>query len=661
MITGCATFAATTLTQAQPARPFSLANFSNIVSLSSPRISPDGKWIAIVKSVPNLVADSQIATIVMVETSTGKLHVVTDGKNSVSSPRWAPHGRRIAYISQGANKADQVFVTTLEGNSPHQVTQTKHGVQQFAWSPDGSQIAYVTPDDDPHEAAIKRHDDLFEIENDGYLIQSVAVPSHLWTISAGGGTARRLTSGSWSVLQNASPFVGGPGDPSWSSDGKWITFARQANAHNGDGDLSTIATVNVATGAVNQITGRSNYEYQSAFSPAGNTIAYLRPHGPTPLSILDLCTTAPTGGESDISDKLDRDISDFCWMPDGHRLIAMANEGVKSCIWLLDQDQTARRLELGDLSVSEENAGSNGSIAFIASTGDTPPELYVLSSPTVKPRRLTDFNAYLRGLKYGKEAEFTWTAPDGEKCDGVLTYPVGYVEGHKYPLAVVIHGGPEAASLVQFDGPSLVQPLAGIGYVVFQPNYRGSDNLGNAHESAIFRDPGAGPASDVLSGIEALDAAGLVDTSRISIAGHSYGGFMSAWLLAHDHRWRSGIVSDGLTDWKDLYYFSASSNQSMARDSLGGTPSDAQSADLYRTGSPITYAGDITTPTLILHGTADETVPITESYALFHTLKDHHVQVRFIAVPGAHHHPDDPVRVVRFYTLMVAWIREHDQ
>lgn len=647
--------------QSPPTRPFQIKDIRKLVSLASPRISPDGKSIAIVKITPDFEADKQITSILVVDTASGKSRALTDGKNGVSSPRWSPNGKRLAYISQGANKADQVFVTSPQGGKPLQITRTASGVEQFAWSPDSSQIAYVTADSDPNAAAISRHDDLFEIEDDGYLIQSVATPSHIWVCSGNGGTARRLTHGTWSVLQNPSPFVGGPADPSWSADGKWITFAMQANAHNSDGDLSTIAAVNVSTGMVRQLTKQTNYEYQPAFSPSGESVAYIRPHGPTPLSAMDLCVAALSGGNSSLSDQLDRDVADFTWMPDGAGLILTANEGVNTCLWLIKQDKSAKRLDLGDLCVREATAGGGGKIAVVASSGATPGELYILSGPDAKPRQLTDFNGALRRLEYGRVSEFTWTAPDGEKCDGVLTYPVGYSAGHKYPLVVVIHGGPEAASNIAFDENWMRQPLAGDGYLVFQPNYRGSDNLGNAHEHAIYRDPGIGPGSDVLSGVDALIATGEVDTSRISIAGHSYGGYMSAWLLGHDHRWRSGTVSDGLTDWRDLYNLASDANHAMARDSLGGTPSDNESSELYRTGSPITYAGEITTPTLILHGTADETVPITESFALYHTLRDHHVEVRFIAIPGAHHHPGDPVRQERFYLTIEDWIRKHDR
>ena len=345
-------------------------------------------------------------------------------------------------------------------------------------------------------------------------------------------------------------------------------------------------------------------------------------------------------------------------------MILSGNEGIHACLWLRRTDGRTRKLDLGELSPYEFNVSKTGVVAFVGSSATTPPELYVLNGLTSKPRRLTHVNDALRHFNYGFVKEFKWTSPDGEKCDGVLTYPVGYVAGHKYPLIVFSHGGPEGADLAQFDefeAEFLRQPFAARGYFFFEPNYRGSDNLGNHHEHAIYRDPGVGPAKDVMSGVAALKARGFIDSTRISAAGHSYGGFMTGWLIGHYHIWRSAVVADGAVDWRDTFNLSAASNLAWARDSLGGTPWDPKAAEQYRTGSPNTYAGKITTPTLILSGTADETVPITESFVLFHALRERKIPVKFIGIPGAGHMPDDPVRLERFNELIRDWITEHDR
>ena len=189
---------------------------------------------------------------------------------------------------------------------------------------------------------------------------------------------------------------------------------------------------------------------------------------------------------------------------------------------------------------------------------------------TALPVRLTNVNSALAAYAYPESIEVQWHAPDGQPNDGILTYPNGYQPGKRYPLVVYTHGGPEAASSGDFDVPE-IGPLrdlfAARGFLVFEPNYRGSDNLGNAHEHSIYRDPGAGPDSDVISGIKMLEGKGIVDTSRIAAVGHSYGGYMTGWLISHQHFWRCAVVANGALDWTEEYELSAAGNLAWTRDS----------------------------------------------------------------------------------------------
>lgn len=656
------------LTFAVLAAQVKMTDYRRLVTESDVQVSPNNQSVAFVKSVPNFKEDTRLTTIEVVNTTSGAIKVLTSGAHTVSSPRWSPKGNRIAFLQEDSNKVKQLCVVSSSGSGTVRVlTRGPRDVQQLAWSPAGDRIAFVTPDDAPNAAAVKAHNDLFDLHDDGFLTSSIPVPSHIWLISSNGGAPRRLTHGSWSVLEAPPPFQGAPSDPSWSPDGRSITFIRQADADDSDSDLTTVAVADVATGTVTAPTKETTYEYQAAYSPKSKAIAYLYPHGPTPLSEMDVCVSFPPD-VSVSNNRVDRDILDFKWLPDGNRAIVIATDGIKRYIWELGltPDHLAdgpNRIDLGEVYPSEVNVGKAGGIAVVASSASRPPEIYYLAGPNSSSRQLTNFNAPLRALKYAKVDEISWTSPDGEKCDGVLTYPVGYSSTRKYPLVVFIHGGPEAAATAQyigFEGDLLRQSLAGDGYIVFEPNYRGSDNLGNAHEHAIYQNPCLGPASDILAGLQAVDAQTSVDEGRIAVAGHSYGGYMTSWLISHDHRWRCAVVADGAVDWTQEYNLAADGNLAWTRDSLGGTPSDPQTADLYRTASPVTYAGDITTPTLILSGTADETVPITESFTLFHVLKDHKVPVRFIAVPGAHHSPDDPVKYEAFYGAMESWIRHYN-
>jgi dipeptidyl aminopeptidase/acylaminoacyl peptidase len=643
--------------------PIDLAAFRTLVTLSSPRVSPSGRQIAFLKTVNDFANDKRMSTLEIVSSSGGSPTALTRASSELSDPQWSPSGTLIAYIDRGSNKRDQIFVIHVTGGTPRQITDAPNGIEQYTWSPDSSRFAYVTPDDEPNAAAAKRGDDLFEIHDDGYLIDKPAVPSHLWLISASGGAARRLTHGSWSVLETAPPFVGTTSDPTWSPDGRYIAFTQQADADNSDSDRTKVAVLDLRTGIVRAATTHPKYEYQPLFCPTSDVLAYIYPHGPGPISKMDVFTAKPSSTVThDVDASFDRDVTAMAWLPNGRSGIVMADAGIGVGLWRISNSGIAHRLDLGNLNAEDFNVGKSGAVAAVLSNETTAPELYFMSSANAKPRKITSLNAAFANFAYGRAHELTWTAADGTRSDGIVTYPAGYVAGRKYPLVVYLHGGPEAASSQLFNGGEIGRlryGLSGHGYIVFEPNYRGSDNLGSAYEHAIYRDPGTGPGNDVMAGIAALEKTGVVDTSHLAIVGHSYGGYMTTWLIGHEHIWRSAVVADGMVDWREEYDLSAAGNLAWTRDSLGGTPMNPNAAPLYVSGSPITYASQITTPTLILSGTSDETVPIPESFTLYHALRDRGIPVRFIGIPGAQHSPHKPMQVDRYYALIQQWVVTH--
>jgi dipeptidyl aminopeptidase/acylaminoacyl peptidase len=640
-----------------------VSDYRKLVSISAMDVSPDGARVAFVEVKTDYAKDKHIATLVIADAKTGAIKELTDGKLGADACKWAPSGKWIAYVSQDKDKTDQVFVLPSEGGKPFQITHTKHGVQQYSWSPSGDQIAYVTPDDAPNTEAIARHDDLFDIHDVGFLSSSMPAASHLWVVASKGGKARRLTQGSWSVLETAAPFAGGPADPSWSKDARTIAFCRQANADNSDGDLSRVATVDVASGKVTELTSATTYEYDAAFALTGDTVAYIHPHG-RPLSNMRVWETSKAGGDRELGGMLDIDVAALGYLPDGHELVVSGTKNVGVGLWVISETGVVTSLEMDGLSASSFTVGRSGAVAIVGSTSSIAPEIYVYDRISARPRQITHLNSSFANFKYGKSHEFRWLAYDGQTADGLVTEPVGYVAGRKYPMFVWLHGGPEAASSSLFDDGEVAylrQVLAGKGYVVFEPNYRGSDNLGDRFETAIYRDPSEGPASDVLEGLNALRSQVDFDPTRISIGGHSYGGHMAAWLIAHDHRWQSAVVADGELDWTVTYSCSNSGNLAWVRDSLGGTPWDAQSAELYKASSPITYAAKVRTPTLIVTGTSDQQVPAPESYVFYHALKDNHSPVRFVGIPNSEHSPGDPIQRERYYETIIDWVLSHDR
>ncbi|NNM99943.1 MAG: S9 family peptidase [Candidatus Eremiobacteraeota bacterium] len=662
-----------------PHPPIALRDYRALTGITSPAFSPGGGRIAFIAQKADFAHDRYDASLMVLPsggnwaTAGSWPRTLVSGMRGLQSPRWAPNGRSIAFIARGTKKRAQIFLVPAGGGKPRQLGFAPNGVEQIAWSPDGRTIAYVMPDNGLSAKAKAAHHDLFTIHNDDYQIHAAPRPSHIWLLPVAGGRARQLTFGPTSVLENPPPFAGSVTAPVWSPNGKSIVFTRQIDANDSDTDKTTIVSVSVATGAVHVLTNTPSFEYTPSFSPDGKTVAFLYPKGPGPLSQMNVYTVPAGGGAMHDVGAHDGDVAtEYRWLPNGRGFLGIVNVGVGTDIvyqplggapMLLGRlGSRALRLAPSQLAVS-----SKGAIAFVADNARTAPELYllpnILSANTRGALvRLTSLNAAFVNYAYPTSVAMKWQAPDGQWNDGILTYPNGYVAGKRYPLVVYNHGGPEAASSENFIGGE-IGPLrdlfAAHGYLVFEPNYRGSDNLGNAHEHAIYRNPGVGPASDVMSGIQQLEHRGIVDTARIAVVGHSYGGYLTTWLISHYHIWRTAVVADGAVDWTEEYELAGDGNMAWTRYSLGGSPWNPRSAALYRTGSPITYAGQITTPTLILSGTADITVPITESFALYHALASRHVPVRFIGIPGAHHTPQDPVHLELYYRAILQWVVAH--
>jgi len=646
------------------ARTIELSDLQKIVGVSNPEISPDGKSIAIVVSRVNWDDDRYDSQLVLVEIATGAQRPLTNIRKGLSSPQFSPSGDRLAFLAEVGGDAReekkaaaQVFVLPMNGGEPQPITSAPLGVEQFAWRPDGSSLAFVSADEPPNKAEIEKHHDLFEVGDNDFLAASAPTPSHIWLISASGGTAKRLTSGAWSLSKTAEDFP--PSSLlSWSPDGEQICFTRQADPHLGDFDQTVIEIVDVDSGQIRQLTKRTSSERFGLFSPDGSRIAYWFPRDGDHNNETEIFVASASGGEgSDASRTLDRNVQRAIWMPDGRSLLFGGHDGTRTTIWIQSLDGAARRIDLGAVNPAistwlDAAVAKDGSIAFSGNTPTQPTELYYLASRGEMPKRLTDFNHEIAALNLGHTETFEWKGPDGFAEDGIVVTPPDFSRDKKYPLVLYIHGGPQWASTTDFD--FFRQILASHGYVVFEPNYRGSDNLGNKYQRAIARDKGNGPGRDVMAGIAALEKQGFIDESRVAVSGLSYGGFMASWLIGHYHIWKAAVSGSASNSRADQY--NLSDYNIVERYQFGGSPWRKEYAKAYAEQSPITYAGAISTPTLILHDTGDPRVPITTSYAMYHALKDNGVTVKFIAFPTAGHDPSDPVHESDRERVWLEWL-----
>lgn len=650
---------------AQQPRRMQLDDLGRIVRVSDPQIAPDGNSIVIVVSRANYDDNRYDTDLVLVDVASAGQRTLTHDRRGVSHPRFSPGGDRLAFLStvssaSGQQPRSQIFVMPMGGGDVSRITSAPKGVQQFAWSPDGRTIAYTTEDEAEKKTGPERFNDSFEVGNDDFLIQSQALPTHAWLAPLAGGEARRLTSGSWSLPINHPP--GPPASPlAWSADGKSIVMVRLATPHSGDVLAATVQVLDVATGRMRALTGADHSENQPAFSPDGSRISYWHPRDGDSGNLNEI-HVAPTNGAAgkSITRAIDRNIARSIWMPDGKSLLVGANDGTRVSLWVQPLDGPALKLDLGKLTPSSSfwvdvAVGKNGAIAFTATEPMRPAELYYMSSSSTSPKQLTNLNAEVAGLQLGRTEVISWQS-EGYTHNGIVTYPPDFTANQKYPLVLVIHGGPTAASLETFAAQA--QLMAAKGWIVFQPNYRGSDQLGNVYQHAIVNDSGAGPGRDVMAGVETLKQRGFVDATRIAVSGWSYGGYMTTWLLGHYSGWRVAVSGAAVTDWLDQYNLGDANVRRAG--AFGGSPwTDAKRMQAYIEQSPITYASKVRTPTLVMSNTQDFRVTPTQSYKLYHALKDNGVPTKFIAYPIYGHNAADPVRQRDVQRRWIEWIEQY--
>jgi dipeptidyl aminopeptidase/acylaminoacyl peptidase len=630
-------------------RPFTLEDLRKLVNLSDPVISPDGSRIAVIVSKQDWEKDKAIQNIDLVNVKDGSIRSITFKREQISSLSWSPDGKRLGFIGKDfETKKPQIFIMPMDGGDAICITDSKTGVTEFSWSPDGKKIAFVAQDTVPNPEAIKHHEDAVKVADNNYLVRTALQPWHLWLIPSEGGTAKQLTKGTQSLCtdqETISPLE-------WTHDGSYILFQIFPDVWEGNAWQCRIGRVDTSGGDIETVIKEQGSSMPS-FSPDNNTLAFLRPRNGDQNNGNAVYIQMDNKIE-DATKALARNINYFTWMPDGKSLLITGEKGTQSVIWNQPLKAQTSLLSLGDIDcTSKISVSKNGVMAFIGATPTHPSELYVLNSFQSAPRRLTDVNSFVDTLEIMKSENVSWKGPDEFNEDGVLNYPINYKSGHKYPLVLVIHGGPEGASTLRFS--PLSQLLCAEGFFVFQPNYRGSTNLGDTYQHAIFRNTGKGPGEDIMAGIKKIEEMGIIDTNHIGISGWSYGGYMTSWLNGYyPYKWKAAVEGAALNDWVMDYtiaYYQAGDTYFF-----GGSPWKKEYWNMWRDQSPIIYAKDTKAPTLILGDAGDSNVPIVNSYEMYHALKDNEVNTEFYVYPADTHFPDDIVRTTDVYKRWVEWM-----
>lgn len=627
------------------AQAFRIEDYGRIARVTDPHISPDGKSVVLVVSRPNYGDNHWDSELVRVEMATHHVRELTHQRKSARFPRWSPSGDQLAFLAEVAGKP-QIFVLQNDGGEAKQITHAPTGVQGFAWKPDGTTFAFLSAEETPKR---DKYDDSFEVDANDYLMQSGTQPVHLWAIASSGGEARRLTSGNWSVSGGAL---------AWAPDGDRIAFVAQPSSGTRDSDKRAVETVGRGGGGPAMVAGLEGRRCsQPAFSPDGRWLAVTCPIEGHVKNQTELLVMPAGGGEfKRVSAVLDRNFSRTLWTSDSKNLIGTAPDGTFSGLWTIPVNGSAERWKLGKICVSGQadlDVARDGRIVLVGTEPQRPPELYLLAGPQADAVRLTDFHSEVTALHLGRTESVFWKSDDGLPLSGVLTFPPEFDAGRKYPLLLNIHGGPWGSSRETFSERS--QLFAARGWIIFEPNYRGSDNAGNALYSAVYRDHGTGPGRDVMSEVAELKKRPYVDATRIGVSGWSYGGYMTTWLIGHYQGWKAAMAGAAVIDLADDYNLN---DLRLFTRAFSDTLTSPKDLALMKEQSPMTYVDQMKTPLLMISDTGDMRVPVTQSYKLFHALRERGKEVKMFLYPVPGHFPADPYRARDIDRRWMEWFAD---
>ncbi len=619
-------------TGAAPAAP-TIDELISLKRAASPAISPDGQWVAYTVREANWDDNNYHTEIWLADAKTGATHQLTSNtKKSSSSPAWSPDGTKLAFATDRDDKR-QIYVIDPRGGEARKITSAEEGVGNFAWSPDGKSFAFASTDakTDADKDREKQYGD-FDVYGEGYRM------THLWVHEVAAGKARRLTSGAFTVAGF-----------DWSPDGREIAFAHRANPSNTSGDTEDISVVSVADGRVRDLVTQPGADGGPIWSPDGRTIAFESAMTKTDSYLNHAIAVVPAaGGRVDyISTAFDENPNIVAWTSSG--LFFSASQKTDAYLFRIDPaTRMVHRFAPQDRFIgSSFSLTRDGQVvAYAAADASSLAEIFVspVADP-LKPKKLTDTTAQTAKWKTGTIEVVSWKSQDGATIEGVLHKPDGFTAGRKYPLLVVIHGGPTGTSRPTAYSSTSIYPIdiwTARGALVLEPNYRGSAGYGEAFRSLNVRNLGVGDAWDVLSGIDALIQRGMVDPERVGAMGWSQGGYISAYLTTHDSaRFRAVSVGAGISDWM-TYYVNTDITQ-FTRQYLKATPWD--DPEIYAKTSPMTYIKSARAPTLIQHGATDQRVPPPNGFELYRGLQDVGVPSKLIlykGFEGVGHGPSKP-------------------
>nr|BBH86492.1 peptidase [Thermosporothrix sp. COM3] len=610
-------------------------------SPSAVALAPDGKRVAFVVTEPVPGAQTFSRRIWLTDLE-GNARPLTTGKQNEREPCWSPDGRWLAFVAtpEGQQKP-QLYRINPDGGDPEQLCSMPNGVMNLAWAPDGSRISFLSlegeePKSDPKVLGPERY-------------------CRLWAVRPGHTVPEPITPPNVTVFE----YV-------WSPDSKQVALYYSHGSDYTDWYNSEIGVVPANGGSVRQLTLLQWQARALAWSPDSTRIAYLSGRWSDPgRGCGDIFTVSVADGQTrNLTPGIDCSPAWCRWLPDGRSLLFTAVKHVTHQICLLDS-QSGRVTVLDDDFVmywdqpSLSTTPDGRMMATTHSTPQKPADVWygTLTEQGIKWRQLSRLNPLLEALGEPVKTErIRYKSVDGRMIDGIFMHPLKPpADGMLPPLFVQVHGGPSGAECDSWKGGFSFM-AATEGFAVFRPNYRGSWGQGAAFADEVLGDMGGKDFQDIMSGVEYLVQQGEVDGERVCIGGWSNGGFLSAWAITQTDRFKAAMVGAGIIDFHNMH------GQSNIADAdellLNANPLDQP--EVYRACSPLTFAGRVKTPTLILHGEADEAVPVAQAYMFYRALRERKVPVECVIYPreghGFHefdHMRDSVLRVVEWFLRYV--------
>ena len=606
-------------------------------SAFSPEISPDGKRVVYEVSRTNWEDNAFERDLWIADTATGEGHQLTASKKSSTNAAWSPDGKWIAFLSDRPGQISgtpegkkQIYLISADGGEARQLSKIEKGVNNFAWSPDSNRLVFSA--EDPEPKAMK---DRKEKYGEYDVVHADYSMSHLWTLEIPAGETemapepKRLTEGATFSV----------GEFTWSPDGTRIAFSAQRDADLISSESADIYVVTVSDGKLKKIVSTPGPDRNPQWSPDGKQIAYETSAGSKYFFYTNMkiaVVDADGGTPRVLTDAFDEDPGLISWAADG--IYFAAEQKTYAHLFRLNPETKA----VEKLSSPEHLAAFSFSfskdykqVAYRAARENEYPEIFTTSVAPWQAKQLTTMGTQLKAFKIAKRELISWKAADGTVIEGVLLKPPDFDPKKKYPLLVVIHGGPTGVDqpILNADRYYPLERFVAKGALILRPNYRGSAGYGEKFRALNVRNLGVGDYADVISGVDALIAQGFVVKDRVGSMGWSEGGYISAFITASSDRFKAVSVGAGISDW--MTYYANTDITPFTRQYLHATPWD--DPEIYKKTSPITYIAKAKTPTLIQHGENDRRVPIPNGYELRQALEDRGVPVKMVVYKGFGH------------------------